>query len=117
MYIWDKAKSQANKKKHGISFEEARQDMKNKSRPKQKGFDEQFDAGKVVVDFSSGISTEGLSKTIKFPPMEVPSWLAIEIERLAQFQANSRASVVRQLLVEAIEVRQLRLKSASGLAS
>lgn len=85
--------------------------MKKKAKPKQKeskDFDERFDSGDEVVDFSSGVKTEGLSKTIKLPPMDVPSWLAVEIEHLARFQANSKASVVRQLLVEAIEARKHR---------
>lgn len=85
--------------------------MKRKSKQEKKGFDKGFDAGDVSVDFSQGVVTEGLSKTIKFPPMDVPAWLAAEIERLAQFQANSKASVVRQLLVEAIEARKRRLAS------
>ena len=85
--------------------------MKKKTKPKKKGFDEQFDAGETVVDFSSGTVTEGLSKAMKLPPMDIPAWLAVEIERLAQFQANSKASVVRQLLVEAIEARKRRMAS------
>ncbi len=85
--------------------------MKKKDKVKQKeskNFDEQFDDGEVTIDFSSGVVTEGLSKTIKLPPMDVPAWLAVEIEHLARFQANSKASVVRQLLVEAIEARKHR---------
>lgn len=85
--------------------------MKNKNKPKKKGFDERFDAGQESIDFSSGILTEGLSKTMKLPPMDVPTWLAIEIEHLAQFQANSKASIIRQLLVEAIESRRHRFIS------
>lgn len=85
--------------------------MTNKSKQKKKGFDERFDAGEESIDFSSGVLTEGLSKTIKLPPMDVPAWLALEIERLAQFQANSKSSVVRQLLVEAIESRKHRFNS------
>ena len=85
--------------------------MKRKNKPKQKDFDEKFDAGEATVDFSSGVVTEGLSKTMKLPPMDVPAWLAVEIEHLAQFQANSKASVIRQLLVEAIEARKRRLAS------
>lgn len=85
--------------------------MKKKRKPSTRDFDERFDAGEVTVDFSSGTLTAGLSKTLKLPPMDVPGWLAIEIERLAQFQANSKASVVRQLLVEAIEARRHRVAS------
>lgn len=83
--------------------------MKKKDRHEKKGFDERFDSGEAVIDFSKGIMTEGLGKTLKLPPMDLPAWLAIEIERLAQFQANSKASVVRQLLVEAIEARRRRV--------
>lgn len=85
--------------------------MKRKNKPKQKDFDEKFDGGEATIDFSSGVVTEGLSKTMKLPPMDVPAWLAVEIEHLAQFQANSKASVIRQLLVEAIEARKRRLAS------
>lgn len=85
--------------------------MKNRNKPKQKGFDERFDAGEEAIDFSGGTVTDGLGKTMKLPPMDVPAWLAVEIESLAQFQANSKASVVRQLLVEAIEARKRRLAS------
>jgi hypothetical protein len=82
---------------------------KAKQKPKEsKNFDERFDEGEEVIDFSSGLVTEGLSKTVKLPPMDVPAWLAAEIEHLAQFQANSKASVVRQLLVEAMEARRHR---------
>ncbi len=38
--------------------------MKSKNKLKQKGFDEKFDSGEAVIDFSSGIVTEGLSKTL-----------------------------------------------------
>ncbi len=79
--------------------------MKKKNKLKKKGFDERFDEGREVIDFSGGHVTRGLSKTIKLPPLDVPAWIAMEIERLAQFQANSKASVVRQLLVEAVERR------------
>jgi hypothetical protein len=82
--------------------------MTNKNKQKKKGFDQRFDAGGESIDFSSGVLTAGLSKTMKLPPMDVPTWLAMEIERLAQFQANSKASVIRQLLVEALESRKHR---------
>ena len=85
--------------------------MKKKNKQKEKGFDERFDEGREVIDFSVGKLTEGLSKTMKLPPMDVPTWLALEIERLAQFQANSKTSVIRQLLVEALEARKRRLVS------
>jgi len=85
--------------------------MKKKIKQSKKGFDEQFDAGKAAVDFSSGTVTQGLSKTIKLPPMDIPAWVGAEIERLAQFQANSKASIVRQLLVEGIEARKWRMVS------
>lgn len=86
--------------------------MKKKSRQKTKGFDERFDAGEETIDFSSGRVTKGLSKTMKLPPMDVPAWLAVAIEHLAQFQANSKSAVVRQLLVEAFEARQHRVASS-----
>jgi hypothetical protein len=82
--------------------------MKKKNKPKKKGFDELFDTGKVGIDFSGGVVTKGLSKTVKLPPLDVPGWLGLMIDRIAEFQANSRASVVRQLLVEAIESRRRR---------
>lgn len=82
--------------------------MKKKSKPKKKGFDELFDTGKVTIDFSGGVATKGLSKTVKLPPLDVPGWLGLMIDRIAEFQANSRSSVVRQLLVEAIESRRRR---------
>lgn len=85
--------------------------MKKKNRQKKKGFDERFDAGETAIDFSKGVVTEGLSKTIQLPPMALPAWIALEIEKIARFQANSKASVVRQLLVEALEVRKRRLAS------
>ena len=83
--------------------------MKKKAKQKQKGFDERFDNGEAIINFSSGVITEGLGKTMKLPPMDVPTWLAMEIEHLAAFQANSKASVIRQLLVEALEARKRRL--------
>lgn len=82
--------------------------MRKKNKPEIKDFDQRFDEGRETIDFSSGAVTTGLSQTIKFPPMDVPAWLAVEIERLAQFQANSKASVIRQLLVEALETRRQR---------
>jgi hypothetical protein len=85
--------------------------MTKQNRPKKKGFDEKFEGAEEAIDFSKGVVTQGLSKTIKFPPMDLPAWLAAEIERLAAFQANSKASVIRQLLVEALEARKRRLAS------
>ncbi|HSA60301.1 MAG TPA: hypothetical protein VLJ37_11525 [bacterium] len=85
--------------------------MKKKSKPSKKGFDQKFDAGEAAVDFSKGVVTPGLSKTIKLPPLDIPAWVGAEIERLAQFQANSKASIVRQLLVEGIESRKRRMAS------
>ncbi|MBI2339152.1 MAG: hypothetical protein HYU99_02135 [Deltaproteobacteria bacterium] len=40
------------------------------------------------------------------PPLSIPAWLAAEIAKLARLQANSKASVVRQLLVAAIEAKR-----------
>ena len=80
--------------------------MKKKSKPKTKDFDKEFDAGRVTIDFSKAQRTEGLSQVIKLPPMTIPTWLNAEIEKLARLQANSKASVVRQLLVAAIEAKR-----------
>jgi hypothetical protein len=80
--------------------------MKKKSRQKIEDFDKDFDEGKIAIDFGTGVITEGLSKVVKLPPLPVPGWLALEIEKLSKIQANSKASVVRQLLVEAIEARR-----------
>jgi hypothetical protein len=47
--------------------------MKKKIKSRKKGFDQKFDAGETVVDFSKGVVTPGLSKTIKLPPLDVPT--------------------------------------------
>ena len=83
--------------------------MQKRSKPKRRDFDQAFDEGSVEIDFSTGTITEGLSSTVKLPPTDIPAWLSMEIDRLAKFQANSRASVIRQLLVEAVEARHRRL--------
>ena len=80
--------------------------MKKKSKRVEKDFDSEFDQGRAVIDFSRAISTEGFSEVVKLPPISVPAWLALEIEGLARLQANSKASVVRQLLVEAVRKRK-----------
>ncbi len=80
--------------------------MKKKSTPKKPGFDERFDESHEEIDFSKGTRTDGLSKVVKLPPITIPAWLAAEIESLSQLQANSKASVIRQLLVEAIEAKK-----------
>ena len=80
--------------------------MKKKVKQKGRGFDQKFDDGDVAIDFSKAIATEGLSDLVKLPPITIPGWLAIEIESLAKLQANPRASVIRQLLVEAISKRK-----------
>ncbi|OGQ05791.1 MAG: hypothetical protein A2W61_00040 [Deltaproteobacteria bacterium RIFCSPLOWO2_01_44_7] len=80
--------------------------MKKQNRQKKKGFDKTFDKGEAAVDFSEGALTEGLSKVVKLPPMTIPSWLALEIEKISKTQANSRAAVIRQLLVEAIRAKK-----------
>lgn len=77
-----------------------------KNRQKLKEFDEAFDKGKVEVDFSKGIVNEGLSKVVKLPPIDIPSWLALEIEKIAKLQGNTRAAVIRQLLTMAVEEKQ-----------
>ena len=43
---------------------------------------------------------------VKLPPITIPAWLAAEIESISQLLANSKASVIRQLLVEAIEAKK-----------
>ena len=80
--------------------------MKKKNRQKIEDFDKVFDEGKAKIDFAGGVLTEGLSKVVKLPPMDIPLWLSLEIEAISKIQANSRASVVRQLLVEAIRAKQ-----------
>ena len=85
--------------------------MRKQNKQKQKDFDDRFDDGEQSIDFSSGVVTDGLGTTMKLPPMDVPAWLALEIERLARFQANSKSSIVRQLLVEALESRRRRMAS------
>ena len=77
--------------------------MKKKEQQKSRDFDRDFDQGKVSIDFSQGVVTQGLSKMVKLPPMEIPSWLAIEIEKISKHQGNSRAAVIRQLLATAVE--------------
>lgn len=79
---------------------------------KIKDFDKAFDDGKTEVDFSEGTLSEGMSKSAKIPPFNIPSWLNMEIEFLSQKQANSKASVIRQLLVEAVETKK---KQISGI--
>ena len=79
--------------------------MKKKKLQKIGAFDDAFDSGKIGVDFSGGLVTEGLGKLVKVPPMTIPAWLALEIENISKLQANSKASVIRQLLVEAIEAK------------
>lgn len=76
--------------------------MAKKNKRSTRDFDRDFDRGKVSVNFKNGIVTEGLGRLVKFPPFTLPAWLALEIENLAKFQANSKASVVRQLLIAAI---------------
>ncbi len=80
--------------------------MKKNSKQKKRGFDERFDDAEERIDFSKAIHTDGLSKIVKLPPMTIPAWLAAEIEILSKLQANSKASVIRQLLVEAIEAKK-----------
>ncbi len=76
--------------------------MKKKEKQKQEDFDRDFEAGKVSIDFAGAIATPGLSKMVKLPPIDIPAWLAMEIEKLARLQGNSRSSVIRQLLTVAV---------------
>ena len=80
--------------------------MKKRSRQERKDFDREFDAGKISIDFSSGVVTEGLSQIVKLSPLNIPRWLAMEIENIARHQADSKASVVRQLLIEAVKAKR-----------
>ncbi|MBF0106393.1 MAG: hypothetical protein HQM16_13835 [Deltaproteobacteria bacterium] len=83
--------------------------MKKKNKQKSKDFDKDFDEGRAIIDFSSSLRTEGLSQVIKLPPLTIPAWLNAEIEKIAQLQANSKSSVIRQLLVEALSLRGQRV--------
>lgn len=80
--------------------------MKKQNKQKKKGFDKAFDEGEALVDFEQGVQTEGLSKIVKLPPLTIPAWLALEIEKISKIQANSKSSVIRQLLVEAIQAKK-----------
>lgn len=80
--------------------------MKKQGKQKIEGFDQAFDTGEVFINFKDSVLTEGLSQTTKLPPLSIPVWLAVEIKQLAKLQANSKASVVRQLLVEAVQSKQ-----------
>lgn len=80
--------------------------MKKNGRQKIKDFDEAFDKGDAGIDFSEGVLTEGLSKVVKLPPLNIPAWLAMEIENLSKLQANSKSAIVRQLLVEAVQAKR-----------
>lgn len=83
--------------------------MKKKNKQKNKDFDKEFDNGHAVIDFSGALRTEGLSQVIKLPPLTIPAWLNVEIEKMAKLQANSKSSVIRQLLVEALSLRGQRV--------
>jgi len=80
--------------------------MRKKEKQKEKNFDKAFDNGEGQVDFKEGVLTEGLSKIVKLPPLTIPAWLALEIEKISKTQANSKSSVIRQLLVEAIQAKK-----------
>ncbi len=80
--------------------------MKKKNKHKTEGFDEAFDKGTFLIDFSHGFKTQGLSASVKLPPLAIPAWLAGEIDSLSKIQANSKASIIRQLLVEAVLAKQ-----------
>ena len=79
---------------------------KKQSKSKIKNFDQAFDDGKASVNFTNGVLTKGLSNLITLPPLTIPGWLNAELERIAQLQANSKAAIVRQLLVEALLLRR-----------
>ena len=71
-------------------------------------FDQAFERGDIGIDFSKGLRTKGMKSLTKLPPMEIPSWLVLEIESIAKIQGNTRASVIRQLLTEALELKVQR---------
>ncbi|HLG19092.1 MAG TPA: hypothetical protein VI895_04655 [Bdellovibrionota bacterium] len=77
--------------------------MKKRDKQDLEDFDQAFERGEVSIDFSKGLVTEGLSKMVKLPPIDIPSWLAVEIEKISKLQGNSRSSVIRQLLSAAVE--------------
>ena len=77
-----------------------------KNKQKIEVFDEAFDKGEASINFEQGIVTEGLTKIVKLPPITIPAWLALEIDMLSKLQANSRAAIIRQLLVEAIQKKR-----------
>jgi len=83
--------------------------MKKRSKQKTKDFDKDFNDGRKTIDFSGALRTEGLSQVIKLPPLTIPAWLNAEIEKIAQFQANSKSAVIRQLLIEALSLRDQRV--------
>lgn len=76
--------------------------MKRKKKRGKKDFDQAFDDGEIGIDFSKGVVTEGLSKVVTIAPITVPGWVDAQLEGIAKMQANSKASVIRQLLVEAL---------------
>lgn len=77
-----------------------------KNKLKIEAFDEAFDKGDVSINFERGIVTAGLSKVVKLPPITIPAWLALEIDMLSKLHANSKAAIIRQLLVEAIQKKR-----------
>ena len=85
-----------------------------KNKQNKKAFDESFDQGEVEIDFSSGFVTEGLGKTIKLPPLDIPSWMHLEISRLAKRQGNNRSSVIRQLLYASLMRRKKSTQNDLG---
>jgi len=81
--------------------------MTKKNKQKLKDFDSAFDNSEVGIDFSQSVKTKGLSKTVKLPPMDIPGWMSAEIEGLAKMQANSKSSIVRQLLIAGLKHKHL----------
>lgn len=80
--------------------------MKKKKLQGIEDFDAAFDAGEASIDFRDGVLTEGMRHLVKLPPLSIPAWLALEIETISKLQANSKSSVIRQLLVEAIDAKR-----------
>ena len=81
--------------------------MTKKNKPKTKDFDTAFDNAETSIDFSQAVKTKGLSKTVKLAPLNIPGWMAAEIDNLSKHQANPRSTVIRQLLTAGLKQKHL----------
>ena len=77
--------------------------MKRLKKQKKKDFDNAFDDGEIIIDFTKGINTQGLSKLVTLNDIKIPSWLALEIESLSKIQGNNKDTIIRQLLFYGIQ--------------